>query len=56
MMLIKFISVFSTATDIARYVYIQGIYTPCFPKMDTLGLLASQSVSFIGNDISLFYT
>ena len=25
-------------------------------KMDTLGLLASQSVSFIGNDISLFYT
>ena len=26
------------------------------PKMDTLGLLASQSVSFIGNDISLFYT
>ena len=32
------------------------IYKPCFPKMDTLGLLASQSVSFIGNDISLFYT
>lgn len=32
------------------------LYTPCFPKMDTLGLLASQSVSFIGNDISLFYT
>ena len=52
----KIISVFSSATDIARYVYIQSIYTPCFPKMDTLGLLASQSVSFIGNDISLFYT
>ena len=56
MMLIKLFLIFSTATDIARYVYIQGIYTPCFPKMDTLGLLASQSVSFIGNDISLFYT
>lgn len=31
MMLINYFC-FSCATDIARYVYIQSIYTPCFPK------------------------
>ena len=32
------------------------IYKAYIRRVDTLGLLASQSVSFIGNDISLFYT
>lgn len=55
MMLIK-LFLFFLVLLILPDIYIQSIYTPCFPKMDTLGLLASQSVSFIGNDISLFYT
>lgn len=56
MMLIKLFLFFLLLLILPDMLYIQGIYTPCFPKMDTLGLLASQSVSFIGNDISLFYT
>ena len=56
MMLIKlflFFLVLLILPDMYIYkAYIRRVY----PKMDTLGLLASQSVSFIGNDISLFYT
>ena len=55
MMLIK-LFLFFLLLLILPDMYIYKAYTPCFPKMDTLGLLASQSVSFIGNDISLFYT
>ena len=54
MMLIK-LFLFFLLLLILPDMYIYKAY-PCFPKMDTLGLLASQSVSFIGNDISLFYT
>ena len=55
MMLIK-LFLFFLLLLILPDVYIQGIYPPCFPKMDTLGLLASQPVPFVGNDIGLFHT